>query len=428
MTDIEEKNVSPAADQDALDPQSELLDQSLKSWAEIMPQFEKTISDIVLNSDEFAHIDRELLGSIADKFATLFFFSSFLNKDENPNIGISPYLKKELEKPQYKGKTILQLLRDCETDGAGLPAKDSLFMLAFENAIKARDAKANADLQEQLTRVTAKKVKSVEYPLDKVNSKIWNLLEEDTGGQLAFAFKMEKARSNKEISLYYSINFDDIGNDIQISKRLTPFDKRVYIAISALFNAGNKVITLNQIHKAMGYTDNPSENQRQKINDSITKMMAARITVDNTPEATVYKYKKFVYDGSLLPLERGTAIVNGKLADVALNIFREPPVTSFAKMRNQITTLDIKLLQSPINKTDLNIAIDDYLTTRIARMKNGKSSHRILFKTLYENVHIETTKQKQRAPQTIARYLDYYKECGFIKRYTQQQDGVTIFF
>ena len=159
---------------------------------------------------------------------------------------------------------------------------------------------------------------------------------------------------------------------MKITKKLTQFDKRVYIAISALFNEGNKVISLTQIHRTMGNEKRPSKEQLEKINNSITKMTGARITLDNSKEIKAnYGYDKFIYDGSLLPLERGAAVVNGQLADAAIHIFREPPAMSFAKQRKQITTLDIKLLQSPLNKTESNLLIDDYLIERIARAKRG---------------------------------------------------------
>lgn len=333
------------------------------------------------------------------------------------------YLLKELKKPIYKNKTISELI-STGTDKKGEPLPGSL----WEQAMFA----AQAEMEKtQIPRTAIKKASRIEFPLDKLNAVscgIWNLLEKDTGGQIAFA--MEKRHSKKEINLYYSIDFDALGDDVTITKRLTPFDKRVYIAISALFNSGNNIITLTQIYYAMGNlnTNKPNPSQIEKINNSITKMTCARITVDNSQEAEVYRFNRFVYDGSLLPLERGTAIVNGQLADAALHIFREPPIITFAKKRHQITTLDIKLLQSPVNKTEPNLLIDDYLLERISHMKNGKQSNRILLKTLYEKADIKTKNQKSRAPEKIRRYLDYYMQCGFFKEYSMQPDGITIYF
>ena len=157
-------------------------------------------------------------------------------------------------------------------------------------------------------------------------------------------------------------------------------------------------------------------------------MMGAKISVNNEQEASQYRYSKFVYDGALLPIERGSAIINGQLAESAIHIFREPPVISFAKQRSQVTTLELKVLKSPISKTDLNLLIDDYLIERISKAKNGKGHHRILYKTIYEKAGITSKKQKERTPDKVKRYLDHYQKCGMISRYSMRKDGVSVYF
>jgi hypothetical protein len=82
-----------------------------------------------------------------------------------------------------------------------------------------------------------------------------------------------------------------------------------------------------------------------------------------------------------------------------------------------------------MNKTEGNLAIEDYLLNRIARAKNaGKKQEKVLLKTLYEKAGIQDKKQKQRAPEKIRKYLGYYKEQGFIKTYELQADNVTAYF
>ena len=337
---------------------------------------------------------------------------------------LEPYLNAELQKPEYEGKSLEGLFDEAETDSEGLPIESSLFMRAMAAARAAKDA---IEAKEEPPRAAVKRAEIVEYPLDKPNSIIWNLLEEDTRGQISF--NMAKYGSKQQIPAYYAINFDELGSDITITKRLLPFDKRVYIAVSALFNAGNNVITLSQIYYAMGNLKRPSGQQLKKINDAITKMTGARIYFDNEQEAAKYKYNRFKYDGSLLPLERGTAIVNGQLANAAIHIFREPPLITFAKQRKQITSIDINLLQSPVSKTDANLKIDDYLIERISKAKNGKGKNcRILLKTLYDHADITTKKQKQRAPEKIEIYLNHYQQRGFITRFTMAKDGITIYW
>lgn len=340
---------------------------------------------------------------------------------------LQPYLQAEITKPEYGGKTLEEIQKEGESDDEsnGFVKPGSL----FERALIAATAAMEADelKPENVTAKTIiKRADIIEYPLDKINSEIWNLLAEQTTGK-QLAFKAEKAGSNKQLNIYYSIDFDSLG-DVKISKHLTPFDKRAYIAASALYNAGNSFVTLTQIHYAMGNSTRPNKGQLEKIYDSIRKMNGAMVYVDNTQEAAEYKnYPVFKYSGSLLPIEDIQAIINGQLTDAAIHLFREPPIITFAKQRNQITTINVALLNSPLSKTNENIAIDDYLIERIARAKNGKQPCKILFKTLYEKTNITTSKQKSRAPEKAKRFLEWYKEQGFISGYTIEKDKITVF-
>lgn len=296
----------------------------------------------------------------------------------------------------------------------------------IEGFISEMDDKSPSAARETLEHIALKRAELIEYPLDKVNSSIWGLLERDTAGQIMF--RAEKVGSKNEINILYAIDFDALGDDVKITKRLMPYDKRVYIAVSALFNAGNSIITLTQIYYAMGYTGRPGSKDLERINASVTKMLGANIYISNEQEAAAYKYDKFVYKGSLLPYEQVEAVANGQLVDAAIHLFREPPVITFAKQRKQVTSIDVKLLQSPISKTDGNLLIDDYLIERISRAKNGKQPHRILYKTLYEKAKITDKKQRQRAADKIKRYLEHYQKCGMITRYTMEPDGLTVYF
>ena len=288
---------------------------------------------------------------------------------------------------------------------------------------------AAAAYKAKYPAATAKRAVNIEFPIDKVNSTMWNMLQEarSTGQMALWPLKVEKNGSEKELSIIYGIDFSDLeAAGVKITKRLLPFDKRVYIAISALFNSGNNVISLTQIYYAMGNTGKPATYQLQKIQDSVTKMSGARVLVDNAQEVTVYKYPRFKYDGPLLPIERATAIVNGQIADAAIHIFREPPVMTFAKQRRQITTITVKALQSPISKTDANLLIDDYLLERIAHAKNGRQPKKILYSKLYEAAQIMTKNQRTRAPEKIKTYLEHYKACGLISGYTMLKDGIQL--
>ena len=227
-----------------------------------------------------------------------------------------------------------------------------------------------------------------------------------------------------------NIDFDALEDSeaVNISKKLTPFDKRVYMAVAALYNAGNEVFSLTQIYIAMGNTGRPSKADLQKISDSLTKMMKAAIKISNEEEAKIYNYDKIVYNGSLLPMERISGVnIKGKITESAVHPFREPPMLTFAKKHgNQLTAVNIKVLQSPVSKTDENLQIDDYLIERISKAKSSTLSKKILIKSICENANITSKKQQSRLPEKLARFLDHYKESNFIKGYTLTKDSIII--
>ncbi len=281
---------------------------------------------------------------------------------------------------------------------------------------------------ENINSIRGRRANSFNFPIDKPNSVIWGLLTENTHGQITYPLKAEPNGSKKEVNILYSIDFDVIESDVPIVKRLTQYDKRVYIAAGALWDAGNNIITIGQIYHAMGYTGTPGAADKEKIGKSFTKF-AARITINNDQEIKAgYNYPRFDYDGDLLPFERVREhdVINGQIIEETIHVFREPPLLSFARGRKQLTTYPLKVLQSPNSKTERNLAIEDYLLERIAKAKRGTEPRKILLSTLYDHANITSRLQKSRAPQTIKNYLDHYKKCGEIKGYAIDKTSITL--
>lgn len=284
--------------------------------------------------------------------------------------------------------------------------------------------------------VAGKRAETFPFPVDKVNFGLWgmdaNMLEAGTIDN-PIKLKAEPDKSKKEVSLLLSVNFDDLKG-VTMTRELTHYDRLVYGAISALLLAGNECMTESQIHAAMGNNSRPAPHQIEKIHDSVTKMSGTRIYLSNSEErAAKYKYEPYEYDGHLLPMERITARINGKVTEAAIHLLREPPLTEFAKGRGQITSIPRKLLESPGKKTETSIMIEHYLLTRISRMKNTaknkaktKPNKRILFETLYEYGNINKRYAKTRAKNAMTDLLDFYKKEEFITGYKVDGRGVTI--
>lgn len=295
-------------------------------------------------------------------------------------------------------------------------------------AILDLSTEGSTELIPQLPAIFSTKVSTVEFPLDKLNNNIWRRDSKEIDGQ--FSLEVEMGKKGEGAIVCYSIDFEALEKDLQISKNLEPYDKRVYMAINAIYNSREEKVdcmSITQIYTAMGIGDRPSATDIEKINNSITKMSKAHVTVDNLEETTKHKRQtRFSYDAPLLPCERIQGYVNGQLSEGILHIFREPPVMSFAKAHGQLTTITPALLQSPINKTRSNILLEDYLIDRIAKIKSGHSPKKILLSTVYENTEIISIKQKQRATEKIEKILDHFRKNGFIKSYKMDKISIVV--
>lgn len=342
------------------------------------------------------------------------------------------YLQKLAELQEQRDKNAILILQEADKDTQDETSKYILsglyhFYHCLREILPPDQIEKELEIIAQAEKVSTKKPQKIDYPIDKVNNNLWNDLEYASDAQLAFTTGEVKGR---EVNVIMGINFATLDG-VKITKSLTHFDKRVYIAVSALWNAGNKVITLTQIHYTMGNTQRPAKNQLEKINESVSKMMGAWLYLDNAEEVHgKFKYPKvqFHYDASLLPMERITVKVKGLVSDIALHIFREPPLMSFARDRKQITTFEAKMLQSPLSKTDGNLAIEDYLLERIAGAKHKGLANIILFETIFQKNKITGRVQKARTIDKIKKYFAYYKDCGQVKRYVVEPDKITFYF
>lgn len=380
-------------------------------------EYYKLLKETVTALQKYAAEHREELEQLQ-------LFYDILGEPQDPELTF--YIGEVLdERGETMGELLARIKESGQTQG------EAAAEILEEARKRLADAKKAAEVIEtieeiraELPQIVTKQTDKLDYPLDKPNSVIWNLLQTASpNGQL----RIDIDTTPKGRDIIYGINFDELPPEL--IKRLTTFDKRVYVAAASLYRAGNEWQTATQIYKMMGNKGRPGDRDIQQINDSLNKMNPARIYIDNQNEIKTAKgYAHFRYDGSLLPFERVTVYINGQLTESAIHLFREPPLISFARQRNQITTIPRELLESPINKTDANLRIDDYLLERIGHMKNRKSKapRKMLYATIFEKCGITEKKQKQRAPEKIKKYLTHYKKCGYIRGYKEEADGIII--
>lgn len=321
-------------------------------------------------------------------------------------------------------------------------------LIFYENLLKDK-AKLEATFEDYAKRLKELEKKgsppetmvNTKYPInflsptDKVNSLAFS--NELTGKQMQ-TLAMERRGSKKKINTLARIDFDNLDGSVQIKgrKELTAYDREVHDAIITLHIDGdNEFITPQMIYQVM--TGNPDayleKKQAEAISDSITKCMYSRLIIKAEEEAEAYGFDSFNYDGNLISGERVTATLNGNVLE-CLRILRPPVLYEYANKKNQIGRFDIKLLNSPINKTEEIITLQGYLYRRILSMKGSSNlSKTIVYDTVYNQIEITAAsdgalrKKKSKVRDQIKRILDYWKQEDFILGYAENKRGTSIY-
>ena len=150
--------------------------------------------------------------------------------------------------------------------------------------------------------------------------------------------------------------------------------------------------------------------------------MYSHVKIDASEEAKKFGLEKFVYDGSVLPGQRLTVSLNGTVTE-CVHIFRTPPIYDYANRLSQVGRMDVKLLNSPVNKNEETITLQGYLYRRILSMKgSSKLSPTILYETVYKQIDLSNIKsdsalrnKKQKIRETTKKILDFWKKEGCCK-------------
>lgn len=429
----DDKNKTPAEQDDKLP----YFDKQVINFdEEKLEKLQFYIENLVNNNislDE--NIDVEVLNAACNIFlplVKLLLASQQLRDLISSYYDLQPFIENELNKPQYNGKTTLDLLHDVELDERGEMIPGSLFEQAFTNAELSKQSFA-ANITEP--SIAAHKPKALEFPLFKGHDDIFTKLilsdaKNNIPGQYSFNVELstESAADKKSHSFLYSIMFNEF-EDKKAIMALNDYDRRVYDAVSTLYNAGNTIFSLSQIHRVMcGDENNTSVSayQKRKVSESLHKMSMAWIEIDQSNDYAKYtslEYGKIgvKYSGQLLYFDKTQVSINGRHTEDAIRMLQEPVLFRLAKDRKQITTIPNNLLVPGKNLTPSNLAIENYLFNRISQMKNDKrnSSKHIKYEAIYERLNIPKSdrKKRSRAIDTAFELLAIYIDSGWITSY-----------
>lgn len=297
----------------------------------------------------------------------------------------------------------------------------------------AKKAKATQPPELSVTTITPKEHLST---VDKLSGKAFDVENDVLYTKKLIAVGVERRGSKKEINTLLSMSFDELekAGVIIDAKKLTPFDREVHDAITTLFvEGGNDVMSVEMIYRTMIGKPKArlAPKQAEAITQSITKMMHTLITIDASQEAKAYGFDNLKYKGNLLYAEMAIASINNNVIE-ALHVIKEPVLYTYANRTNRIGRVDMKLLDSPINKNEETIILQGYLYRRILAMQHGQNKS-IVYDTVYKQLSIDAPsaaalrKKKADVRSKIKTLLDYWKKEKFIAWYVENKRGQEMY-
>ena len=247
-------------------------------------------------------------------------------------------------------------------------------------------------------------------------------------------------KGKSTITTIASIDFNNMkkmGVSISHEKWITPFDREILSIVSSLYAAGNVYQSPQMIFQAMSGNKEKvkiTPEIRAKIIESLRKLRATTIEIDASQEEKAGWAKKGKYEGSLLPSERVEIVMlNGQKVVDCIHFLRNSPLYDYAEGKNQISRVNIEMLQAPVNNTTENIELKFYLLRLISSMKNSKSKIKPVFRydTIYEYLGVDENdnyaKQKKKdIRDRVKKILNFWVEKGFILGFEEEWEGKNI--
>lgn len=268
-------------------------------------------------------------------------------------------------------------------------------------------------------------VNDISYPTDKANNIVWNPFKFD---KASGCFRLITSKNKAEISAFLDVIVSWDQEDISITKSLTSFDKLVYCLCAQLYDSGNKIFTIQQLHELMNNTKSrPSKAQIKRYEDSLTKLSYARLKYTNRSEYDAgYNFPLLEYDAPLLPMCRVKAKIIGGETNIAVKLYEEPPLIAIARKRKQITSINKALLYAPLSNTENKLQLQDYLIRQINWKKNDNiKAFNITFDKIKEECNITRHFTDKTLP-TINKLLEHFKKEKFIENYVVATSRITI--
>ena len=364
---------------------------------------------------------------------------------------LRPYIDAELQKPEYNGATIEDLLDPLEpSDLLDLP-EDSILYKVLQAA---RSVKQDAD---KLQVVSYKKTPELELTVDKMSTVFFDSdaprpSKKEINGQISFEpieVKYEKP-GTPEISLFYSFEFDsELMRQLNLPEEIDDEDYFIATIIANSYLRGNTIVSPTKVYKDLT-GDDPNSTQLAAIIDRLKKGLTTNLTINNKQVLQGWKkideeeaetYQEIT--GQLLPIIIGSEkySANGKIVNSSIKILDLPLVFKTGRAIGQYTTIPKTLLAvtkedgRKVRRTKRFYKILAYLIKRTAHIKNSNSkiSNKILYETFYRDNKENTKRGRQAARELLFIILDHFIREDWITGYKETPNkrgeyGIEIYY
>lgn len=266
--------------------------------------------------------------------------------------------------------------------------------------------------------------------IDKVSNSLVKV--EPDGRQVSL--RMEPRGASIPVTTRLSLNY--MGVDITGKERFTSFDREVSDALVTLYitlsmNGQEVYFTPKMVWQAMIGRSNArmTENQMKLVTSSIDKMSFLKVNLDIRQES-----ERFGYDfdaaeisGNMINVEKVRFRISSN-ETTGYRFLARPILLAYAQPKHQVASVDIRLLDTPLNKSEKVIILQGYLLRRIEAMKGSKLSHTILYDTVYKVLEEQDAprQKKQETRKAAEEILNYWVANKYIHGYEILRKGKKI--
>lgn len=411
--------------------------EQLQSWSIFNIGFEIKLTELAKANG--IDLEQDLLTDIDEDSSK---YDALIEQAEEYAAEFANLFEQELAKDKYKELSYWDIYNSgIEDNGILRTVKDNSTLSEIIETVLGILAATQTNItvtENGVEHIKFRPIKEIKTPLDKTNSLFYGISQpqpkKDINGQLQFIpVTVGNGKDGKQIAVYYSYFVDtELLDRLGISSKYTQKDFVISAVINSFRESGNDIITLSQLHKALGNKTRPNTTQLKKLADNLTRQLSTTIKLDTKDIAEAYNlenYNEFL--GSLLPIQivNEKKMINGQMVESYIKILAEPPLITLAKNTKQITAIPPQLLEVDETHNDMFYAVFNYLVTEIAHIKNPNFAkhNKILYSTLLKEVGVKPndSKKKNRVLEITFNILKHFVACEYISGYKEETTAST---